>query len=89
MYGRTKLQYGYSGYTEFDFSGQGGRIYDKFADCYKDILYGLTPRVLPEIEEFEERWKDDSLSLAIDFANYFEDLYKCSGICESPLFYYS
>ena len=30
-----------------------------------------------------------NLELAIDFANYFEAEYKCAGLCESPLFYYS
>ena len=32
--GRTKLQISTQGYTEFDFTGQGGKIYNKFADCY-------------------------------------------------------
>ena len=64
-------------------------MYDTFSDCYQDILDGNTPRVQPEVEEFEDKWKDESLSMAIAFADYFEDLYQCSGICESPLFFYS
>ena len=88
QYGRTRL-YSTQEYTEFDFSGQGERVYDTFADCYQDILDGNTPRVQPEVEEFEDKWKDESLSMAITFADYFEDLYQCSGICESPLFFYS
>ena len=27
--------------------------------------------------------------MAVDFANYFEEAYKCSGICESAIFYYA
>ena len=27
--------------------------------------------------------------MAIDFANYFEKTYYCSGICESAIFYYA
>ena len=27
--------------------------------------------------------------MAVDFANYFEEAYKCSGICESAIFFYA
>ena len=43
----------------------------------------------PEQAEFRDRWSESKLGLAIDFANYFEEAYKCSGICESALFYYA
>ena len=43
----------------------------------------------PELAEFRNRFEENNLDLAIDFANYFEEQYKCSGICKSALFYYS
>ena len=76
-------------YTPFDFSGEGGVIYRKFADCYRDILDGKTSRVQPELAKFRNRFEEGNLSLAIDFANYFEEAYGCSGICKAALFYYS
>ena len=76
-------------YEPFDFSGQGAVIYRKFNDCYKDILTGETSRVQPELAEFRNRFEENNLDLAIDFANYFEEQYLCSGICRSALFYYS
>jgi len=39
--------------------------------------------------EFRNRFEENNLDLAIDFANYFEEEYSCSGICRSALFYYS
>lgn len=87
--GRTSLRISTQGYAEFDFSGQGATIYRKFSDCYRDILSGNTSRVQPEVAEFRDRWEENQLSLAIDFADYFEEAYKCSGICESALFYYA
>lgn len=76
-------------YVPFDFSGEGGVIYRKFSDCYKDILAGETSRVQPELAEFRNRFEENNLDLAIDFANYFEAEYNCSGICVGALFYYS
>ena len=76
-------------YEPFDFSGEAATIYRKFRDCYKDILRGNTSRVQPELAEFRNRFEENNLDLAIDFANYFEEQYKCSGICKSALFYYS
>ena len=87
--GRTGLKISTQGYTEFDFSGQGSTIYRKFSDCYSDINAGRTSRVQPEKTQFRNRWEENQLSLAIDFANYFEQTYNCSGICESALFYYA
>ncbi len=43
----------------------------------------------PELSEYKNRYEENNLSLAIDFANYFEQEYKCSGICESAMFYYA
>lgn len=43
----------------------------------------------PELAEFRNRFEENNLDLAIDFANYFEEQYRCSGICKSALFYYS
>ena len=43
--GRTGLKHSTQGYTEFDFSAEGAVVYEKFADCYKDILAGETSRV--------------------------------------------
>ena len=76
-------------YVPFDFSGTGAVIYRQFSDCYKDILSGETSRVQPELAEFRNRFEENNLDLAIDFANYFEEQYGCSGICRSALFYYS
>mmetsp|Transcript_1748 Transcript_1748/g.2447 ORF Transcript_1748/g.2447 Transcript_1748/m.2447 type:complete len:169 (+) Transcript_1748:503-1009(+) len=76
-------------YIPFDFSGEAAVIYRKFRDCYKDILAGRTSRVQPELAEFRNRFEEQNLDLAIDFANYFEEQYNCSGICKSALFYYS
>ena len=87
--GRTGLKISTQGYTEFDFSGEGAIVYRKFSDCYKDILAGKTSRVQPEVAEFRNRWKENQLSLAVDFANYFETTYQCSGICESAIFFYA
>ena len=70
--GRTSLKISTQGYTEFDFSGEGNIIYQKFSDCYRDILSGNTSRVQPEVTQFRNRWEENQLSLAIDFANYFE-----------------
>ena len=87
--GRTSLEISTQGYTSFDFSGEGATVYRKFSDCYRDILTGNTSRVQPEVTEFRNRWRENQLSLAIDFANYFEQTYFCSGICESAIFYYA
>ena len=87
--GRSGLKVSTQGYTEFDFSGTGAITYRKFSDCYRDIRNGRTSRVQPEQSEFRDRWAESKLGLAIDFANYFEETYKCSGICESALFYYA
>ena len=86
--GRTKLKTS-TLYTPFDFSGEGAVIYNNFASCYKDILAGKTSRVQPELAKFRNRVEENQLDLAIDFANYFEEAYKCSGICTSAIFYYS
>lgn len=86
--GRTKLATS-ALYTPFDFSGEGAVIYKNFASCYKDMLAGKTSRVQPEVAEFRNRFSENQLDLAIDFANYFEEAYKCSGICTAAIFYYS
>ena len=86
---RTKFKISTAGYTEFDFSGEGAVVYWKFSDCYRDILSGNTSRIQPLQAELRDRWKENQLGLAIDFANYFENEYKCSGICESAIFYYA
>ena len=50
--GRTGLKHSTQGYTEFDFSAEGAVVYQKFSDCYRDILAGETSRVQPEATEF-------------------------------------
>lgn len=76
-------------YEPFDFSGEGAVVYQEFKACYKDILAGRTSMVQPEVAKFRNRWSESQLSLAIDFANYFETTYRCSGICEAAIFYYA
>ena len=54
--GRTKFKISTAGYTEFDFSGEGAVVYQKFSDCYADIMSGNTSRVQPEATEYRNRW---------------------------------
>lgn len=34
-------------------------------------------------------FKEGALNFALDFSSYFEDEYKCNGLCRPSLFFYS
>lgn len=88
-YGRTKLPFSSQELVPLDFSGLGQKVYTNFEDCFMDIRKGDTSQARSEVQKYKESVKEGVLNFALDFSSFFENSYKCSGLCRPALFFYS
>ena len=66
--------------------------YSTFKDCFNDLRSGKrnSDQVSEaKVKEYQELYDRDEYQQAMNFIEYFEDSFTCSGICEQSLFYYT
>lgn len=64
------------------------KTYDTFQECFAAIEGG-TANVEDSIKkEYREITEDPFFQTGIQFINYFENEYECSGTCKEALFFY-
>jgi len=72
----------------FSFESNNEQQYDNFQDCFVAIQKG-TVNVDPDVKkEYENITNDPGFQSGIQFVNFFETNYQCSGVCEQALFFY-
>lgn len=62
--------------------------YDNFKDCYEAIRKGKTSASDEVKKVYEDVTNDPGFQTGIQFINFFETEYACSGVCKSALFFY-
>ena len=64
--------------------------YDSFEQCVDDIRAG-NKKIVPQekVDELNEIFAKPETQQGLQFIEYFEKNYQCSGICETAMFYYT
>ena len=65
-------------------------LYSNFEECVDDIRAGNRPEVPEEeVEKYNKIYEKKETKQALQFIEYFEKNYQCSGVCESAMFFYT
>lgn len=83
QFGRTKEEYA-DNMTPlvFSFESNNEQQYDNFQDCFLAIQKG-TVNVDPDVKQaYDDITNDPGFQSGIQFVNFFETNYQCSGVCE-------
>ena len=73
---------------DFRYVVQNEATYDNFADCYQAIRSGATTVDDDVKQNYIQITEDPGFQTGIQFIDFFEQAYECSGVCKNALFFY-